>query len=467
MPGYDRRVVTQQPSIETECTDALLKRHQPAVLDTHNNSVDDDIFSGRRLTATGSAYTSHSINAKPTPLTLEESLSGDYQQFGVQHPSVSYNDSGTLGVNSRDDEPRQNYSMHSYEEGDYPPEEQYYQDHYFHEGQCYTDDGEPYYGEDQHHDQRHNSYDDGYSYEEHMHRESYHENPQYYGEEPYPDDKQYYDEESHNAYSQDYQGDPPMYARQNEDGTWEESSEAYGTVTSKTLNTNLDGLNFLQEPYNNNYHGEEETAFDYSISQYQGRSAPPQVPYDGASTLASPVHDDDDRSHGSNSVWEGQDLRNISLMDSPLSQNEYTVDHTEHTEYSEGTRRPVSKFFKKVNTNVGKMSNVRYQDGEFHIQQSSRSPRDGSRGTRKGNKNKDKKGESATILDIMFNVGHDLIVGTSDRGRKDNGHRRKQDPAEKIVDGFVSFLEKWPGLLFSLLQSHTIFPNLYLTERSL
>jgi hypothetical protein len=150
-------------------------------------------------------------------------------------------------------------------------------------------------------------------------------------------------------------------------------------------------------------------------------------------------------------VWEGQDLRNRSLMDSPLSQNEYTVDHTEYTEYSESTRRPVSKFFKKVNTNVGKITNVRYQDGEFNIQQSSRSPRDGSRGSRKGNKKKGKKGESATILDIMFNVGHDLIVGTSDRGRKDKGRRRKQDPAEKIVDGFVSFPEKWPGSLFSLV----------------
>eukprot|EP00980_Cylindrotheca_fusiformis_P021061 scaffold8070_cov117-Cylindrotheca_fusiformis.AAC.9 len=449
MPLYDRLAVSQQHSGDTECTDALLKRHQhhPVVVDTHHNntigasnsssSSDDDIFSGRRLNRTGSAYTAHSIKAKPTPATLEESLSGDYQQFGVQHPSVSFDESGT-SLDERERQ-RQQYSqqpMESYEEGDYPPEEQYYQDLYLQqEGNCYADDGQPYYDDEggtQFADQRDDYYyDDGYSYEEErMHgqepRQYYEDHSYYDGEEQsYATGRQYsYCDPQGSYYSEYDQGNQELYARENEDGTWEESSEAYETVTSKTLNTNLEGINYLQDqPNNGRYYGEEETtAFDYSISNYPDRAAPPDIAYDGASTLASPVYDDE-RSQGSNSVWEGHDLRNRSLLDSPLSQNDYTVDHTEYTEETEGTRRPVSKFIKKV-------TNVRYKDGEFRIQQSS-----GSRGgSGKSNRRKKKKTESATILDIMFNVGHDLLVGSPEP--KGRGRRRRKDPTTKIVDGF-------------------------------
>ncbi|CAJ1964500.1 unnamed protein product [Cylindrotheca closterium] len=475
-----------------------------------------------------------SKRSKSTPLTVEESLSGEYQeQFGVQQPSMRSYDDRDHGARSYDQDAigahrggasRGGGSYQSFQQGDYsysgsyldgdqPPEEQYYQDQYLseHGSQCYTDDGEPYYGEDQgqfeqheqyyggkngYNDQKqsppyeagyHQGHPDGYphQYDDERYPEEYdgyqHGHPEAYDEYQigHPDD---YNPEYREAKSQDYRGhrqadhydeyddgydrghgqqrrDWPQpeeefshfddqeqsyvsygqnnkryssyEARQNAEGHWEEASEidGGGTISSKTLNTNLEGMKYIPPYDNNTYYGGEESAFDYSEGPELARSEPPEIPFHGASTLESPLHDDEG-SQGSGSVWDGTDLRNRSLVDnpvSPLSQTQFTIgNRTEYSDESRSTRRPVSRFIQKTKKNVG-CAGVTYGDGEFQVR-AKRGKRGGG-----GSRSKSKRGESATILDIMFNVGHDLIVGTSkDRG----GRRRKRDPAGKIVDGF-------------------------------
>jgi hypothetical protein len=498
----------QQGSAETECTDALLKRHRPAMIQT-----EDDIFSGRSVEST-----QKDLSQKATQATVGESSSGSYQQFQHnQSESIEY-DEGTLDMSAMGSHgPQGTYQIydnsdradHVYQE--YTPGEQCHQDqydgrHHHDNEEYYQDEGPQYYeregegpsyyyeGEGRDYDDRdpQDIYDDeGYLYEDEINSQGIVEDgelPEYnrgqqqfleLEEDPYQGDDTYYEDvpfdnqrpyddyvDSHprsydegeyhaSQYAHEYEEDqyarrvPQMYHKNNvKQSRWDTTSEAQNTVGSKTLNTNLHGMDYIQEPYNSNYHGEAETAFDYSVSQYPDRCTqfPSQnyhnrreATYDGASTLASPVNDDD-RSH--DSMWKEGHLRNESLMDSPLSQDDF-----------HNTHRPVSKFIKRVNNRVGNFtSKISYEKGEFRYDGSRNGSRDGSRNTsrngsktssrntsKKGTK-KQKKEESATILDIMFNVGRDLITGVrTDRKSRSRRGRRKQDPAAKIVDGFVSW----------------------------
>lgn len=91
-----------------------------------------------------------------------------------------------------------------------------------------------------------------------------------------------------------------------------------------------------------------------------------------------------------------------------------------------------------------------YQDGEFQVRRdnskgSVAGDGDGRRGSRRTKGGR--RTESATVLDIMFNVGRDLIVGTSRKERRG----RQKEPAAGIVEGFVSFLAVYS---LSLQQVH-------------
>ena len=176
----------------------------------------------------------------------------------------------------------------------------------------------------------------------------------------------------------------------------------------------------------------------------------------------SPLHagNEDDVSRDSNSLWEGE-LHNGSLLDSADSQDDgdcldYTRNKNNNNDNTKNRR------------SVSQKANVTYKNGEFQIisgssiqgskgecsrdrSRGSKNSKSSKNGSKQRKKKRDNNGESTTILEIMLNVGHDLLVGTKtdekNNGRKGRNSRRRNrgrssrdDPATKIVDGFVSII---------------------------
>ena len=427
----------------------------------------------------GTAHSSYSIDEKPTRVTLAETLShGSGQHSHDESPDAEYYEypEGGNGQHSHDESPDAEYYQHP--EGLELPESGTLGYTVFD-----TETQEYSYYENQAQD----NYNQEYSSYDNERRDDYteYENDEgHYNEER--GDHQQFDENQ--AYSADdglpYNPSPAQAMHQRDNNQyWEETSMGYETCASRTLNTNLEGVNYIgdsvmmheheldtiQEPQQYRHCSEYEENYDDQHNGHQQFYDEEGQPFDSndhrvdqvvesshhrsiaeSSVVSEPIESYE--SEDSESSWEEGSARDVSLMESGSQDGFESSDDDDDfsdddSRRQQRRRRPtnIREMFKHFKDCALKAASESFDnDFEFlpDVAQissaiSSRTDmsdesEDGTRGSRRRRQKNSEK-----LFAHLSALGEELLGSDNQRSKKNkrgkSSRRRSKDPAANII----------------------------------